>query len=154
MNEKIDVMLRIYVDAVQTRRTMYENNSPNFQYWDTTVEEARAALVSAIEALEAELAEEKQFRNHFEMRAQEFEEKYDISVLENIKGNSVLDDVRAELAAALQRIEDLGYLSYDLSRELEALNAPMPCGHEARYAVNSDEGTAWCALCELKERQP
>ena len=26
----------------------------------------------------------------------------------------------------------------------------MPCGHEARYVVASDEGTSYCALCELE----
>ena len=29
------------------------------------------------------------------------------------------------------------------------LDKTMPCGHAARYAVQADEGTAFCALCEL-----
>lgn len=35
----------------------------------------------------------------------------------------------------------------------DALQSPMPCGHLARYAVNADEGTQYCALCELEEKQ-
>ena len=34
---------------------------------------------------------------------------------------------------------------------LKALDEPMPCGHLVRYAVSSDEGTSYCALCELEE---
>ena len=30
----------------------------------------------------------------------------------------------------------------------DALQSPMPCGHLARYAVNGDEGTQYCVLCE------
>jgi len=38
---------------------------------------------------------------------------------------------------------------------LQALDKPMVCGHKARYAVNSDEGTSWCCMCELEaERWP
>jgi len=46
----------------------------------------------------------------------------------------------------------------EASAELSALlaiNDPMPCGHAARYAVTSDEGTSWCCMCELEaERWP
>lgn len=34
---------------------------------------------------------------------------------------------------------------------LQALQTPMPCGHLARYAVSGEEGTQYCALCELEE---
>ena len=26
----------------------------------------------------------------------------------------------------------------------------MPCGHEQRFVVSRDEGTNWCALCEIE----
>ena len=26
----------------------------------------------------------------------------------------------------------------------------QPCGHEGRFTVSADEGTHWCALCELE----
>ena len=32
----------------------------------------------------------------------------------------------------------------------DALQSPMPCGHLARYAVNEEEGTQYCALCVLE----
>lgn len=32
----------------------------------------------------------------------------------------------------------------------DALQSPMPCGHLARYAVNGEEGTQYCALCVLE----
>ncbi len=35
----------------------------------------------------------------------------------------------------------------------DALQSPMPCGHLARYAVNEEAGTQYCALCELEEKQ-
>lgn len=31
-----------------------------------------------------------------------------------------------------------------------ALQTPMPCGHLARYAVNGEDGTQYCALCVLE----
>ncbi len=30
----------------------------------------------------------------------------------------------------------------------DALQTPMPCGHLARYAVNGEEGTQYCCMCE------
>lgn len=30
----------------------------------------------------------------------------------------------------------------------DALQTPMPCGHLARYAVNGEEGTQYCVMCE------
>lgn len=33
--------------------------------------------------------------------------------------------------------------------KLSDLEMTMPCGHQARYAVHADDGTGWCALCEL-----
>ena len=33
---------------------------------------------------------------------------------------------------------------------LQALHDPMVCGHKARYAVTSDEGTSFCCMCELE----
>ena len=35
-------------------------------------------------------------------------------------------------------------------KALRALNELMPCGHLERYVVQADEGTAFCALCELE----
>ena len=29
-----------------------------------------------------------------------------------------------------------------------ALQTPMPCGHLARYAMNGEEGTQYCCMCE------
>lgn len=37
-------------------------------------------------------------------------------------------------------------------RRLAPLFRPMPCGHEAHFVVQADEGTAWCSLCELAGR--
>lgn len=31
----------------------------------------------------------------------------------------------------------------------DALQSPMPCGHLARYAVNEEAGTQYCAICVL-----
>lgn len=36
-----------------------------------------------------------------------------------------------------------------MSEQIDKLNAPMPCGHLARYAVNSDEGTQYCVMCHV-----
>ena len=36
---------------------------------------------------------------------------------------------------------------------LTELNTPMPCGHLARYAVNDETGTQYCALCTVKTPQ-
>lgn len=33
----------------------------------------------------------------------------------------------------------------------DALQSPMPCGHLARYAVNGEDGTQYCSLCELEK---
>lgn len=38
-------------------------------------------------------------------------------------------------------------------KEIREMNTPMPCGHLARYAVNGDEGTQYCALCVLDATQ-
>ena len=38
----------------------------------------------------------------------------------------------------------------DVLRVLGLVDEAMPCGHLARYAVSSDEGTSYCALCELE----
>lgn len=32
----------------------------------------------------------------------------------------------------------------------DALEDKQPCGHERRFVVSTDEGTNWCALCELQ----
>jgi hypothetical protein len=33
--------------------------------------------------------------------------------------------------------------------ELLEYHRLMPCGHKAHYVVTSDDGTSFCALCEL-----
>lgn len=30
----------------------------------------------------------------------------------------------------------------------DALQTPMPCGHLARYAVNGEDGTQYCCMCD------
>lgn len=34
---------------------------------------------------------------------------------------------------------------------LVAFGQTMPCGHLARYAVNGEDGTQYCSLCELEK---
>ena len=38
-----------------------------------------------------------------------------------------------------------------MSEQIDKLNAPMPCGHLARYAVNGEDGTQYCLMCEFEE---
>ena len=49
----------------------------------------------------------------------------------------------AKLNADLQERVDF------MEKKIDELNAPMPCGHLARYAVNEKEGTQYCVLCVL-----
>jgi hypothetical protein len=34
-----------------------------------------------------------------------------------------------------------------MSEQIDKLNTEMPCGHLARYAVNQQDGTQYCAMC-------
>ncbi len=52
-----------------------------------------------------------------------------------------VEDAEATVKAHMKQIE----ANYD------ALQSPMPCGHLARYAVNGEDGTQYCALCELEK---
>lgn len=38
-----------------------------------------------------------------------------------------------------------------MSEQIDKLNAPMPCGHLARYAVNGEDGTQYCCMCLADE---
>ena len=40
-----------------------------------------------------------------------------------------------------------------MSEQIDKLNAPMPCGHLARYAVNGEGGTQYCCMCLATETQ-
>lgn len=65
-------------------------------------------------------------------------------------------------SACFHEVDDIGYcicmnFEEDLQAHLkqieanyDALQTPMPCGHLARYAVNEEDGTQYCALCVLE----
>lgn len=52
----------------------------------------------------------------------------------------------AEIAA--QELLQLRNEHKFMSEQIDKLNAPMPCGHLARYAVNEEDGTQYCCMCD------
>ena len=55
----------------------------------------------------------------------------------------------AEIAA--QELLQLRNEHKFMSEQIDKLNAPMPCGHLARYAVNGEDGTQYCCMCLCDE---
>lgn len=60
------------------------------------------------------------------------------------------DDEHPAAAKAATELLQLQDEHKFMSEQIDKLNAPMPCGHLARYAVNGEEGTQYCALCVLE----
>jgi hypothetical protein len=60
--------------------------------------------------------------------------------------NDNYDDVSRE--GLIDMLEESTEEIQQLRTRLKVLQSPMPCGHLARYAVNTDDGTQYCVKCD------
>ncbi len=51
-------------------------------------------------------------------------------------------------AKNLELLKEIETLYREAHRQLAELKTPMPCGHLARYAVNVEDGTQYCCMCD------
>lgn len=54
------------------------------------------------------------------------------------------ESIQSKLANYDAQAEQIKFMS----EQIDKLNAPMPCGHLARYAVNGEGGTQYCCMCD------
>ena len=75
----------------------------------------------------------------------------DLTKLENTIGYYWVEaDDKENARKAVIELEALETNLEQVEANYDALQTPMPCGHLARYAVNEEEGTQYCALCVLE----
>ena len=64
-----------------------------------------------------------------------------------LKAADQLSMLEENCANAIQANIEVAQLNVALQEKIEEFNTPMPCGHLARYAVNEEAGTQYCAVC-------
>lgn len=57
-------------------------------------------------------------------------------------------DSKGRYCECMEFQQDLEAHLKQVEANYDALQTPMPCGHLARYAVNGEEGTQYCSLCD------
>jgi len=75
----------------------------------------------------------------------------DLTKLENTIGYYWVEaDDKENARKAVIELEALETNLEQVEANYDALQTPMPCGHLARYAVNGEEGTQYCVMCEIE----
>ncbi len=73
----------------------------------------------------------------------------DLTKLENTIGYYWVEaDDKENARKAVIELEALETNLKQVEANYDALQTPMPCGHLARYAVNEEEGTQYCCMCD------
>lgn len=62
----------------------------------------------------------------------------------NVMDYYYMEEIGAWLKKQIEKDEQFKFMS----NQIDKLNTEMPCGHLARYAVNGEEGTQYCSLCD------
>lgn len=57
----------------------------------------------------------------------------------------MLEEATEEIGILRKRMKEFK----QVEANYDALQSPMPCGHLARYAVNGEDGTQYCCMCEM-----
>ena len=55
----------------------------------------------------------------------------------------MLEEATEEIGILRKRMKEFK----QVEANYDALQSPMPCGHLARYAVNGEDGTQYCCMC-------